>query len=475
MPLNLIIGFSEMMAFSVESYDGVRMPKEYREDVMEIYHSSRHLFDLVEDVLMMAQIEAGKMAIQPGRVDLADIVRDAAETVRPLVEGKGLSLRLSIDPDLSPAYIDAVRIRQVLLNLLNNACRFTETGYIELALRGDGEAIVDVRDTGSGIAPHDISHLFEEFYSSSKDPSSEYSGFGLGLAISKQLVDAHGGSMSVTSELGKGTCFTVKLHFLSDDATTTHPVLLRTPSPKGDEAKPVVLCVSEKGYASVLDRYMSNYRVVHSTPDRASDAFHTYVPVGIWLNEDPSVRKVAPWLDLLLRTSPSLTIVRCRIPTDEDIARRLEVDAFLPKPVTRHQVTDILARLAPPQGICRVLIVDDDQPTVRMVRRMLASVEGLEVAEACGGQEALDYLATQNADVVLLDLAMPCVSGYDVLSAIRHRDDDNTHVVLMTGFGVGEEQTPVYGLSMENRGGFAVPRCLDLMNQALGELSGGVR
>lgn len=474
MPLNLIIGFSEMMAFSAESYDGVRMPSEYREDVLEIYNSSRHLLDLVEDVLAMAQIEAGRLSIQPEQVDLGEVVRDAAETVRPLVEGKGLSLKLSLEPHLPTAYIDSVRIRQVLLNLLNNACRFTERGYIELSMHGGGMAIIEVRDTGRGIAPEDIPHLFEDF-STPKSLSPEYSGFGLGLALSKQLIDAHGGSITVSSHLGEGSCFTISLPYAIEDTRTKGSVLLHTPTTSTDRSKPVLLCISERGMPMALNRYLSNYHIVHATPQEATDAYQSYVPVSLWINEDPGSCSVPAWLLPLLRSSPSPTVVRCRVPTDEDVSHRLGVDAVIRKPVTRRRVEEGLARLAPEQGPCRVLVVDDDPHTVRMVKRMLASMRGYEVAEACGGQEALDYLSTNTPDVVLLDLAMPHVSGYDVLRAIRSRDGSETRVVLMTAFSIEEEQLPVYRLSLENREGFAVPRCLDLINRGLAHLTEGPR
>ncbi|MBC7235752.1 MAG: HAMP domain-containing histidine kinase, partial [Chloroflexi bacterium] len=207
-PLNLILGFSEMIMASPESYNHVPLPSVYRPDVTAIYRSSMHLLQLIDDILDLAKADVGKLVIVRQKADLREIALECMTMLEEYIHTKGLELRCNIEPELPPVNIDRLRIRQVILNLLTNAARFTDVGYIEVAARQQGEEIlVIVRDTGRGMSPEKVQTIFQEFEAATTNDENWHSGTGLGVPISKKLVELHGGRMWLESEPQKGTTF----------------------------------------------------------------------------------------------------------------------------------------------------------------------------------------------------------------------------------------------------------------------------
>ncbi|MEE8389174.1 MAG: HAMP domain-containing sensor histidine kinase, partial [Anaerolineae bacterium] len=206
-PLNMIIGFSEMITQAPQVY-GARLPPELLADIAAIQRNSQHLSRLVDDVLDLSQIEAGRMALVKEWTTLQEIVDEATLAVRPLYESKGLYLEAECPPDLPPVFCDSTRIRQVVLNLLSNAGRFTEQGGVRIKVWCEKDNIViGVTDTGPGIALEDQEKLFEPFHQVDSSIRRRHGGSGLGLSISKRFVEMHGGKMWLESEVDVGTTF----------------------------------------------------------------------------------------------------------------------------------------------------------------------------------------------------------------------------------------------------------------------------
>ncbi|MGH7861292.1 MAG: sensor histidine kinase, partial [Candidatus Dormibacteraceae bacterium] len=198
-PLNLIIGLSELMVVAPPS-SAVDLPEVYRADVEAIYRNACHISNLIDDVLDLSQIEARHMGLLKEWTSLDEIVTQATATVMTLFDNTGLELEVVIPADLPPLFVDPVRIRQILINLLNNAVRFTEEGGVAIGARVDGnQVVIEVRDTGTGIPPQDLPGVFLEFWRSG-EPRRGRRGSGLGLAVSKRFAELHGGNMWVTSE-----------------------------------------------------------------------------------------------------------------------------------------------------------------------------------------------------------------------------------------------------------------------------------
>ncbi|MCL6431709.1 MAG: HAMP domain-containing histidine kinase, partial [Anaerolineae bacterium] len=210
-PLSIIVGFAEAMLLAPESY-GKELPAAYRSDLIEIYNSSRHLLGLIDDVLDLSQIEAGRMGLVKEPTDLAEVIHEAAEMLQRLAQRKGLYLRVQIEEPLPVLDLDRTRIRQVLLNLLNNGVRYTERGGITvLARTQEGQLLVSVSDTGPGISPDSLERIFESFYQIETSTSRRKGGIGLGLAISRHFIEMHGGRIWAESEPGVGSCFSFSL------------------------------------------------------------------------------------------------------------------------------------------------------------------------------------------------------------------------------------------------------------------------
>jgi signal transduction histidine kinase/CheY-like chemotaxis protein len=468
-PLNLITGFSEMMAFSPESYGGLRLPPTYREDVMEIYRSSKHLLGLVEDVLALAQLESGQMIVQRDWANLGAVVHEATDTLRPLIEAKGLRLEVEAKPEEPVVFVDAGRVRQVLLNLLNNAYRFTESGGIRVAMAQAGaEVVIQVADSGVGIPEQELPRIFEEFHSLSGGPSARRDGFGLGLSISRRLAEAHGGRLWAESQVGVGSTFFLALP-LGQAPALNRPTLVRTAAPVAQESsKPVILAVSPHPLGDQYDRYLSEYRVVHTTPQQALAAYERYLPVAVWVNDTTTLAEPPRYLAPVLRVAPTLPIIACRVPSSAETARQLDADLLLTKPITRDKLEEALRELAGDEPIRSVLVVDDDPRMVRLVERILMGLpEPPErVIEACGGREGLELLLSEHPDLVLLDLAMPEVTGYDLLEAIRHNPATaRQRIALITGVTLEQESAPVYSISVQSQEGFTLARSLSALNE----------
>ena len=207
-PLNLIIGFSTAMVEHPEMYDNQPLPQLYQDDVAEIRRSSKHLLGLINDILDLAKVEAGRLELHTRLIRLDGLLHEALKTGEGLLIGRPIKLRREFEPGLAPVLADEVRLRQVLLNLLSNASKFTDAGEIGLGARSDErELVVWVRDSGIGIAPEDQPRIFGEFEQVEHEESKQRGGTGLGLSICRWLIQMHGGRMWVESTAGKGSAF----------------------------------------------------------------------------------------------------------------------------------------------------------------------------------------------------------------------------------------------------------------------------
>ena len=207
-PLNLIIGFSTAMVEHPAMYDNQPLPQLYRDDIAEIRRSSKHLLGLINDILDLAKVEAGRLELHIKPISIDELLHEALKTGEGLLIGRPIRLQREFSPGLAPVLADEVRIRQVLLNLLSNASKFTDAGEIGLGARAnEHELVVWVRDSGIGIAPEDQPRIFGEFEQVEHEESKQRGGTGLGLSICRWLIQMHGGRMWVESTVGKGSSF----------------------------------------------------------------------------------------------------------------------------------------------------------------------------------------------------------------------------------------------------------------------------
>ncbi|MCL5999737.1 MAG: ATP-binding protein [Chloroflexi bacterium] len=429
-PLNMIIGFSEMVLQSPEMY-GNKLPPALLADLAVIHRNAEHLTELIDDVLDLSQIETDQMALTKEHVQFCEVVESAALAVRPLYESKGLYLRLHIPEQLPAVFCDPTRMREVLLNLLSNAGRFTESGGVNVRVSLEvNEIVVTVADTGRGIAAKDMGKLFEPFQQLDSTIRRYYGGTGLGLSISKRFIELHGGTITVESEPGIGTAFTFRLPIvppapLSGDSTRwltpDWAYLQRTGASKAPKSvvRPRLL-VLEAGemLQRLLKRYMEGAEIVPvATMEQALDALQNTPAQALVING----ASIARGLDLLKSSSAlpaGVPALVCVVPDPHDTSTGLRVSEFLIKPISQQTLLDTLDRLGVTQGT--VLIVDDEPDGRQLFSRMLASSKrGYRVLQARDGEEAMGILYEYRADVILLDLIMPNMDGFEMLAALN--------------------------------------------------------
>jgi signal transduction histidine kinase/CheY-like chemotaxis protein len=459
-PLNLIAGFTELMTESPEYY-GAQLSPAYLRDLNIVHRNACHLQNLVNDVLDLARIEAAQMSLLPEETDPVILVREAVDTARSLVESRGLTLRTEIEPGLPRLWLDPTRTRQVLFNLLNNAARFTEEGGITVTVRrrkesrnGD-EVIFAVTDTGMGIASEDISHIFEEFRQADGSIRRRHGGAGLGLAISRRFVGLHGGRIWVESQVGQGSTFYFTLPVSRTDALAApggrSPEAPTTVSAKGGE-RPVLLAVTRSASAAaLLTRYVHGCRtVIVRDLEQARRAARYLMPQAVAIDQACEEFDQGGLGELARAWGLSrIPFLACPLPGEEPLRQRLAVDGYLVKPVSRQSLWDVLRRLG--ENVDRVLVVDDDQDFVLLLSRMLEDnpVRRYEVISAYSGQEALTLIRHRQPDLILLDLLLPEIDGFEVIERIRSTPDwQQIPIVVVSGEDEMDDQETLAGTMM---------------------------
>lgn len=423
-PLNLIIGFSEVMVETPEVYYGEPLPPSFHEDLRAIYRNACHLSQLVNDILDLAQIEADHLALEKSWNSLAEIVEEATDATRALFQTKGLYLDTDVPRDLPLVLADRTRIRQIIINLLSNAARFTRVGGITIGAREtDRDVLVWVRDTGSGIPREYIQQIFEEFSQAETPLRRDVGGTGLGLTISKRLAELHGGNLWAESEQGRGSTFSFTLPKLANVAPNTSRAewdswirLHQTQVP----GKTVLALTPGRLPIEVIQRHLEGYHVVPvTTPEQARRAVRRGgVAAAIIFGSDTG--ELQHQWDTV-RMPDHLPTIHCTVGDAERVSRLPGIHDYLIKPVTRARLRSSLRGITVRRATC--LIVDDDPDVTRLLGRMIHAMRpDWEVRVATGGVEALDLLEIWQPGLILLDLIMPDIDGYSILRAIQENE-----------------------------------------------------
>jgi signal transduction histidine kinase/CheY-like chemotaxis protein len=429
-PLNMIIGFSEMITQAPQVY-GTSLPPPLLADITAIQRNSQHLSKLVNDVLDLSQIEAGRMSITKEWVTIQEIVDEAVSAVRYFYESKDLTLDTAIPQDVPEILCDGTRMRQVLLNLLSNAGRFTEEGGVTIrAEQTDRELVVSVTDTGPGISPEDQARLFEPFQQLDSSIRRRHGGSGLGLSISQRFVELHGGRMWLESKVGQGTTFSFSLPI-----EARSPVRLtegenakrwfnphqqyvertrRSKAPLPTVAPRFVVLEQDRAVQNLLVRYLDVVEVVGvGTMEEAVDELRRSPAQALVINTadvEAYTNSEAP-LEPLPYGTPTII---CWVPGEESMTQQLGAVRYLVKPITRDQLLGAIQQYG--AGVKSILLVEDDSEAIQLFARMLASSgTPYDVLLAKNGRRALDLLELRRPDLVLLDLIMPGMDGFEVL------------------------------------------------------------
>ncbi len=416
-PLNSIIGFSRVI---LKGIDGP-LTEMQKTDLTAIYESGRHLLNLINDILDLSKIEAGKMEFIFEQTDLREVIQGVLTTATALVKDKPIKLISDVPDDLPMILADTRRIRQVILNLVGNAAKFTEKGHIRVsATYNEREVIIAVEDTGIGI-PEDKYHLvFQEFQQVDSSSTRRYGGTGLGLPVSKRFVEAHGGRIWFESKEGVGSTFYVALPIGGPESVKAE----EEPEVEEGENRLVLVIDDDPAVVTLFRRYLEGhgYQVVGLTqPTRAVEEVKRLKPYAVTL--DLMMPEMDGWQVLqALKSDPAtrdVPVVICSIAGDGvERGIAMGVTDYLVKPVTEESLFSALERLAYTDDIYRILVVDDSAGDRKLLRRILESAGHL-VEEAADGQQAIEMVEDSPPDLVLLDLMMPGMDGAAVLAHLK--------------------------------------------------------
>ena len=485
-PLNMIIGFSEMALNSPQTY-GRNIPQSLLADLEIVLRNSQHLSSLIDDVLDLSQIEAGHMALMKEGAALGEIVDEAVTAVRPLFDSKGLTLRRDIPPNLPVLYCDRVRIRQVLLNLLSNAGRFTDRGGVRVWARLEEDAIiVSVADTGPGINADEIDDIFKPFQQIDGSIHSHWAGSGLGLSVSKHFVELHKGRMWLESEPGQGATFYFRLPLEeaispADDGMmrwfspySTYVERTHIPSLPATANRPRLIVVEDGSALSrLLARYLDNAELKPVTSaEEALEAIEAKPAQALLVNA-ASVSECLARIENEITLPFGLPVIVCSLPDLGAAADSLGADDYLIKPISRDDLLAALDRLE--NEIKTILIVDDEPDVLRLFRRMLASAgRSYRVLRASSARQARQIMLDTKPDVVLTDLVMPEQDGYRLIAEMKA--DPllwDIPIVVTSARDPSSQPTVSKSLAVVRGGGIAIPQLLTAVSTLVSALSPG--
>ncbi len=417
-PMNAIIGYSEMLIEEGGEMD----PEEVQDDLRKIHGAGKHLLGLINDVLDISKIEAGKMTLYPETFDLAGLLRDVASTIEPLLQKNNNQLEMDLGEHLGTLHADQTKLRQTLFNLLSNAAKFTEKGSVTLkAWREEGRVFFSVRDSGIGMNDEQMARLFEAFTQADASTSRKYGGTGLGLAISKRFCQMMGGDLTAESTPEVGSTFTFWLPLEGAGAGET---VQEGAFPAGGEG-PLVLVIEDDAMAlELLHRVLTRegYSVrCASDGQEALELARELRPKVITLDVMmPSMDGLT--LLSLLKADPQtaeIPVIMISMADDRQLGMSLGAADYLTKPVDRNRLVESLRRYSRKGESRQRALVVDDLPENRLLLCHALEREGWETLEAGHGGEALKVLEGEGVDLILLDLMMPEMDGFVFLSRLR--------------------------------------------------------
>ncbi len=443
-PLNAIIGYSEML--QEEAQDAGL--ESSIPDLKKINRAGRHLLELINDVLDLSKIEAGKMELYLETFDIPNLLEEISATVQLLVQKNSNTIEVLCPSNLGAMRADMTKVRQALFNLLSNASKFTNHGKITLeAARevspSNGHWIVfRVSDTGIGMTPEQQARVFETFAQAEASTMRDFGGTGLGLAITKNFCRMMGGDVSLTSEPGKGSIFTIRLPIEVREPEAESEVEAKSiAAPPPMEGKTVLVIDDDADTREVLERFLNrkgfHVECASSGQDglRLAKELH---PAAITL--DVMMPGMDGWAVLsTLKSEPELAdipVVMLTIVDDKNLGYSLGATDYMIKPVDRERLAEILMKFrdVPPPRCA--LVIDDEEPARQMLTRILEK-EGWNVLQAEDGLAALERMKKQRPDLILLDLMMPKMNGFEFVAELHKHDEwQSIPIIVITAVDV---------------------------------------
>ena len=496
-PLNAIIGYSEMLKEEVVDNSHPNLSN----DLSKIYTAGKSLLSLINDVLDLSKIEAGKMSLYLENVKINLLVDEVISIIRPLAKKNDNKLEVDCSEGIGTTKVDIMKLRQSLLNLLSNAVKFTAGGNIRLQvyreiINNEEWIKFTVKDTGIGLSENQMESLFSAFSQADMSTTRRYGGTGLGLTISQKFCRLMGGEITVESELGKGSLFTISLPAIiklppessTEKQVASQPVdenkLVRVQQKDQREAKDerrskrsTILIIDDDPLACELQqRHLSkqDYDVICvKSGEDGIKRINELSPDVILL--DVMLTDMSGWQVLTyVKSQPHLVhipVIMLTMVNEKNTAYSLGATAYLTKPIDREELTTTVNKCVRKAGQDSVLVIDDDADARKLARLVLEN-EGFSVIEAENGYLGLMRVAERIPSVILLDLLMPNMNGHEFLSELELNERwDNIPVIALTAMELDENERG----SLENRvstiiqkGAYSIDHVLSAVRDILG-------
>lgn len=457
-PLNAIIGYSELLMEEAEDLGNTSTIP----DLKKIHGAGKHLLGLINDILDLSKIEAGKMDLYLENFDIESLIDDVVSTITPMVDKNANMLKLEMGGEVGAMRADVTKVRQALFNLLSNASKFTNEGTITLRVAREADPPAgwepktpyhgqwvhfSVSDTGIGMTPDQLAKVFGEFQQADASTTRKYGGTGLGLAITQRFCQMMGGDIVVHSTMGEGSTFTF---WLPEDVQATKEEVTpagSTSDPMGSGADTVLVIDDDPAVREMMARFLSKEGFRVETASNGEEGLKRALdikPAVITL--DVMMPHMDGWAVLTqLKADPVLRhipVIMCTIVDDKNLGFALGASDYLTKPVDRSRLIDILNRVRCGSDPCNVLIVEDDPAIRELMRRMLED-EGWKVTEAVNGRDGLACLNSAKPELILLDLMMPEMDGFQFISELRQNSVEEHRsipVVVVTAKDLTQEE-----------------------------------
>jgi signal transduction histidine kinase/CheY-like chemotaxis protein len=417
-PLNAVIGFSDVL---LDRMFG-ELNERQDEYVRDIRNSGRHLLELINEILDLSKVEAGQMDLDVSAVSLPDLIGHGVAMVRERASRHGISLESDVDPALGTAEGDELKLKQVVLNLLSNAVKFTpDGGSVRItARRLGGEARVSVSDTGIGIAEAEQERIFEAFQRGGRAARTSTEGTGLGLTLSKRIIELHGGRLWMESELGVGSTFSFAIPLMREP--NTRPA--RSHETHQLREGSILVIEDDRRSADLLKVYLEGAGYAVSSAGDGVEGLELarrLKPAAVIL--DILLPRLNGW-DLLaqLKSDPAtsaIPVVIVSMVDEQGAGYALGAADYLVKPVERTSLLEVLARCVAPPGDRRTVVAIDDDPVDLDLLEAVLAPEGWRVVRAAGGEEGVRAVRRERPAVVVLDLLMPEIDGFAVVDQLR--------------------------------------------------------
>jgi signal transduction histidine kinase/CheY-like chemotaxis protein len=447
-PLNAIIGYSEMLQEDAEAVG----QDQFLPDLQKIYAAGKHLLVLINDILDLSKIEAGRMELYSEIFEILPLIQETISTIHPLAEKNANRLVVDCPENIGAMHADVTKVRQCLLNLLSNGCKFTANGIISLTVNrytsGDRDWIgFQIEDTGIGMNPAQVNNLFQAFTQADPSTTRKYGGTGLGLAITQKFAQMMGGDIDVRSELGKGSTFTI---YLPTHIQTRSKTLSQADSDRKIEypycqLSTVLAIDDDPSMHDILKRFLGKKGFIVQTAASGRQGLRLakeLKPDVITL--DVMLPGADGWSVLAaLKSDPEIAHIPVILMTNVDnknLGYALGATDYLLKPIDRKAIVALLNKYQLNPSSSVVLVVDDETPAREMTRRKLEK-EGWQVIEAVNGRKALKILSEQLPDLIVLDLMMPEMDGFEFMDELwRNPQWKSIPIIVLTAGDLNEAE-----------------------------------